>query len=494
MPLLRYGGRDVDFRLDLGRVGVIFDLPPTKLPASWVPTGETVDRFRIYRTSGNAVEIHGSDLSPTLSGGLARVYTTSDDREPLIATGDLFVRFHPAASAAAKALVIGSYPLEEAWGGVILNVKGSDPLEVAHRLQDNNNVVIAEPDLASRGPKVSAFAIHPRQWHLHNTGNVEGSTDGVLAGADARVTDAWDLAGRGSAQVVVACLDNGFDLRHRALIGTGARVVAPWDFVTGDRPDPNDLGPFVAAHGTSMASLVVGAPDEEAEYGGCPGVAPESSLMPMRFGSLTGRHVAEWFDRATKSGAWVINCSWGPAANCYPLWTIASEAIARCARHGRGGNGAVICFAAGNEGRDIDDPASGSLNGFAVHPDVITVAASTSNDDHPDYSNFGKQIAVCAPSSGAQTEPIWSADPVGPDGLDPLDYGPWLGQTSAACAITAGVAALVLAANPGLTAKQVRSILKQTARPLLNGGGHSPLFGHGCVDAAAAVAKARQLL
>jgi serine protease len=46
-----------------------------------------------------------------------------------------------------------------------------------------------------------------------------------------------------------------------------------------------------------------------------------------------------------------------------------------------------------------------------------------------------------------------------------------------------GVAALVYAANPGISASQVKSVLKQTADDV----GNRLLFGAGVVDAAAAV-------
>jgi subtilisin family serine protease len=61
--------------------------------------------------------------------------------------------------------------------------------------------------------------------------------------------------------------------------------------------------------------------------------------------------------------------------------------------------------------------------------------------------------------------------------------------TSAATPIAAGVAALVRAANPGLTPSQVRTILQQTAQDI-GKRGYDPLFNFGLVDATAAVAKA----
>jgi hypothetical protein len=46
------------------------------------------------------------------------------------------------------------------------------------------------------------------------------------------------------------------------------------------------------------------------------------------------------------------------AARRFVLSTRASRAIERCASEGRSGLGTVVCFAAGNDNRDIHDPAS----------------------------------------------------------------------------------------------------------------------------------------
>ena len=61
--------------------------------------------------------------------------------------------------------------------------------------------------------------------------------------------------------------------------------------------------------------------------------------------------------------------------------------------------------------------------------------------------------------------------------------------TSAATPIAAGVAALVKAANVGLTPSQIRTIMQQTAQDI-GKTGHDQLFNFGLVDAAAAVRAA----
>jgi subtilisin family serine protease len=180
--------------------------------------------------------------------------------------------------------------------------------------------------------------------------------------------------------------------------------------------------------------------------------------------------------------------------------TRAQRAIARCAREGRGGKGTVIVFAAGNSDRDINDPDRQSLDGFAILPDVIAVAASTSLDERSDYSNYGKEIWICAPSSGAGGWGILTADVTGSTtlngttvalGYSPEDYTYEFGGTSSACPLVAGICALLLSIDRDLTAAQVRQIIAETARRIGEQesyeGGRSIYFGHGCVNAEAAV-------
>jgi subtilisin-like proprotein convertase family protein len=190
----------------------------------------------------------------------------------------------------------------------------------------------------------------------------------------------------------------------------------------------------------------------------------------------------------------------------------------------------VIVFAAGNENRPIDGTVNESgwpnnqpagptqwLAGFATHPDVIAVAASSSLARKSAYSNWGAGISVCAPSNNvrAATYPrastpvlgrgILTTDRVGPSGYSSTDYTSDFGGTSSACPTVAGAAALVLSANPDLNARDVRQILQSTADKIVDNGtdpqlghqfgsydanGHSQWFGFGRINAFNAVTEA----
>jgi subtilisin-like proprotein convertase family protein len=153
---------------------------------------------------------------------------------------------------------------------------------------------------------------------------------------------------------------------------------------------------------------------------------------------------------------------------------------------------------------------------------VIAVSASTSLGKKAAYSNWGQEISIAAPSSNGHpgtgrrptyplvTDPlpgrgIVTTDRIGPAGYSASDYTFDFGGTSSACPTAAGVAALVISANPRLTAKEVREVLESTSDRIIDPDpdpqlglehgsydekGHSLWFGHGKVNAFRAVTEA----
>ncbi len=438
------------------------------------------------------------------------VYHTSDDGVPFVPVGTIYLSFKPDQSNDAKQEILVKYGLEivasepNEFLTVRVTGRGTDAVEVAARLQKETGVAVAEPDLATT-KRLANFELPndellAQQWHLENTGILDGQSVGLKRGADARVVAAWKTLGSlGSSDVVVGIIDDGFDLGHPDLSG---KSVFPWDFERNssdvhpepDRTDP-DRGNW---HGTACAGVAVGS----AQAGQILGVAPGAKLLPVRWNDLTSEQVAKWFNYMTERGAGVVSCSWGAEANFYELDTRITHAIERCARDGRNSKGCVIVFAAGNSGTDVNDPPR-SLNGFATHSEVMAVAASTSIDTQADYSNFGDEIWVCAPSQGLGGRFVITSDATGTyiddagversSGYTAGDYASFTG-TSSSCALLAGVCALVLSANPELTSAEVREIIKLTARRIgpesEYRNGHSTKFGYGCVDADSAVKEA----
>ncbi|MBH8555145.1 S8 family serine peptidase [Nostocaceae cyanobacterium CENA357] len=408
-----------------------------------------------------------------------------------------------------------------------------NPIKITNQLQGLKEVLVAEPNILiqSEPHYQPRDSLYPQQWYLnHNGGNQ------LAVGSHIFVEKAWDIT-RGVRSVVVAVVDDSFDLNHPDFQGTG-KIVAPRDLKENDfLPLPNGQE---NSHGTACAGIVLA----EENGTGIVGVAPGCALMPIRStGFLDDVSIEEIFNWAIDKGASVISCSWGASAVYFPLSLRQKAAINRTATKGRNGKGCVIVFAAGNANR----PVNGSiyernwpenilkgntdwLSGFSVHPDVMAIAASTSLNKKAAYSNWGANIALCAPSNNASpgmsfqekgfvfTQPaiatslnglgMLTTDQIGAAGYDPGNFTNNFGGTSSATPVVAGVAALILSANPDLTAQQVKRILQETADKIVDsdpdpqlglrggaydGNGHSQWFGYGKVNAAKAVQTAQQL-
>ncbi len=406
-----------------------------------------------------------------------------------------------------------------------------NPIKLANRLLRQPGVMIAEPNLviAVEGQYRPTDDRYPQQWHLFHQGGQQLAT-----GSHINVEEAWNIT-RGSRSVVVAVADDGFDLEHTDLQGMG-KLVNPIDLKDRDAvPLPMQSH---ENHGTSVAGVAIG----EENGSGIVGVAPGCAFLPIRTtGFIDDASMEQLFGEAVNRGAAVIACSWSPASNYFPLTLRQTNAITQAATTGRNGKGCVIIFSAGNANRPVSgtineaqwprNALSGPtkwLNGLTVHPDVITVSASTSLNTKAAYSNWGPHIAVCAPSNNASpsmalpqvgtvaTGPelrqalpgrgVVTSDRTGGAGYDASAYTQTFGGTSSACPVVAGVVGLMLSVNPNLTAQEVREILQTTADKIIDpnpdpqlglkygtydGRGHSQWFGYGKVNALAAVKAAQ---
>lgn len=446
------------------------------------------------------------------------VYETSNDGVPFVPTGQLYLVCKDGATDDKIQELLDQHHLQiiEARGErkfiVQVTPGAMNPVKTAAALQQHQDLVaVAEPDLATPGalktyarmPGVQREFVLPadellnEQWHLRNKGFHRGTSVGFKAGADAGVVKAWErVKSLGNPVVVIAVIDDGFDLRHPDLSGEG-KIVAPMDFTrNSSQPLPDMLGEDW--HGTACAGVAVGNADSK----GIVGAAPHCRLMPVRWGrDLSDREIENWFGWVKDQGAWVVSCSWGAAAKVFRLSERAKDAISRCAREGRNGLGCVICFAAGNDNHDINDPAGATHDGFAIHPDVIAVAACNSRGEKSNYSNFGNELTVCAPSSGSGGWGVTTTDVMGrflrggvwfEAGYSPGAFTHEFGGTSSACPLVAGICGLLLSLAPQVKASQIKSLLKETAQKIGKPGdydskNYSRIFGFGCIDADAAV-------
>lgn len=492
---------------------------------------QNLDEFAVDSTERDAV------MARVRTGNEAEfashVYTpTNEPQTKLYLTDEITVQFKPAVTDSeieTLAAELGLALVKEVRGvarAYVFRVgpeARENPIKIANRLAASDKVLVSEPNLAvaAKSLYTPSDTRYADQWHLFNNGGPQLSTMAHLNAATA-----WDLT-RGERSVIVAVADDSCDLRHADFQGV-AKIVAPRDFAGQDFDPLPELADD--NHGTACCGVAVA----EENGIGVVGVAPGCALMPIRTsGFIDDGSIEDLCDWVIDHGAAVLSCSWSAAARHFSLSLRMNAALNRAATLGRGGKGCVLVFAAGNENRPVRGTVNESgwpnnqpsgptpwLNGFAAHPDVIAVAASSSLATKSGYSNWGTEISVCAPSNNAppSTFPrvaasfsgrgIVTTDRVGPSGYSSSDYTNSFGGTSSACPAVAGVAGLVISAHPGLTAREVRQILQSTADKIIDNAtdpqlgnsfgaydaqGHSPWFGYGRVNAFKGVTEALRL-
>ena len=259
---------------------------------------------------------------------------------------------------------------------------------------------------------------------------------------------AWSTT-TGSSSITIAIIDSGVDGTHEDL---ASKMVPGWN-VYNNNSDTSD----VVGHGTSVAGTAAAATNNGK---GVASIAWNCRVMPIRVtdttGYLTWSNAASGLTWAADHGARVANVS-AEVSN--------SSTVRSAAQYFQSKGGVVTC-SAGNEA--TFDPS-------ADNPYILTVSATDGNDALCSWSNTGNNVDLSAPGTAYTT-------------YRGGGYGSASG-TSISAPVVAGVAGLVLSANPSLTASQVQDILKQSADDL-GTAGWDPSYGWGRVNAARAVSLA----
>jgi subtilisin-like proprotein convertase family protein/subtilisin family serine protease len=271
-------------------------------------------------------------------------------------------------------------------------------------------------------------------------------------------------------------------------------------------------------HGTALAGVIAA----ERNGDGIVGIAYNAGLFsiysPLNESSaIFGSHVANAYEYARSAGADIVNDSWG-FGNYFLTgpdyafvddfgtfsYIAAGHALANLATLGRGALGTIVVQAAGNAFGSGDDT---NLHNFQNSRYIITVAASNYFGNAAYYSSPGASILVTAPGGEPQgASGIVTTDRTGAAGYTATSDYVFVAGTSFSAAVTSGVVALMLDANPHLGYRDVQEILAYSAvRPgsgaaewtfndasNWNGGGlhfntGEQRFGYGLIDATAAV-------
>lgn len=395
----------------------------------------------------------------------------------------------------AKELGIPVKEVREMAGGAVvveavddLPARGADT--VVEALNAHPDVEYAEIDVLLQPLATPNDQYYPHQWNLHEEA------------AGLRGPGAWERsAGEGQT---IAILDTGITA-HTDL---DSNVLPGYDFISdpvmaadgngrdADARDPGDAckseGSNSSWHGTHVAGI---AAAETHNGKGVAGVAHGANLLPLRVIGACGGYLSDTVDamRWAAGGivSWirngvvqqlppnltparVINMSLGAEAACQTSMQSAIDFAVQ--------QGSVVIAAAGNESQPAANVSPANCR------NVITVGATGRAGNSASYTNYGPEVDVSAPGGDGNTGSgsILSTVNTGTTTTGDEAYG-YMQGTSMAAPHVAGVAALMLAANPALSPAEVEQVLRDTARPLpgtCTGG-----CGTGIVDANAAVTR-----
>ncbi len=361
---------------------------------------------------------------------------------------------------------------------------------LAARLAADPDVEYAVPDLRRRAfaapndPLFGATAsISPAvgQWYLR-------APDATVR-ASINAVGAWDLS-TGASSITVAVLDTGVRTNHPDLAG---KLHSGYDFIAdrttandgsgrdadpsdpGDWTDTNECGAGEAAepsswHGTQVSGLIGASTNNGV---GMASVGRGVMLLPVRvlgrcggFDSdiIAGMRWAAGLSETQNNPrpAKVINMSLGSAGNCTAAEApdyidVFNELTAA---------GVTVVVASGNStGHAVGLPAN--------CPGAIAVAGVRHIGTKVGYSNVGPEMTIAAPAGNCVEDttclyPLLTTTNSGTKGPATNTYSdsanPSVG-TSFATPLVAGTVGLMLSVNPAMTPAQIKTALRNSARP-----------------------------
>ncbi|OLQ81621.1 hypothetical protein BIT28_09620 [Photobacterium proteolyticum] len=232
--------------------------------------------------------------------------------------------------------------------------------------------------------------------------------------------------------VTVAVIDKGFHIEHRDLQGANVQL-----FRVGqsDNRDTN--------HGLKVSGIIAAQHNQiDTE-----GIAPEVKLLAISLEASFTSDIIKSLAIAQQHQADIINMSWYLTYMMHPIRQVLTE----LRRSGRDGKGTLLVAAAGNQASSKS--SSKALVGFSS---ALIVAAVTHNRQaaNPVKGSF---IDISAPT---MISSLFSSPKA------PLRETARAGGSSSATPVVSAVAALLMSYCPGISEKQLRSILISTSTPI----------------------------
>ncbi len=263
------------------------------------------------------------------------------------------------------------------------------------------------------------------------------------------INKAWEQT-TGNKQIVIAVIDNGFDLNHPELKGKAVKAYNVIDKST-------DVSPSKQNHGTHVASTIVATGNNNQ---GLVGICPDCTFMPIKVedqnGKMSNTYIIDAILYAIKNKADVVNLSLGmqiPIGVNIPLEE-QKEYINSNAKDEEEFWDDLFNYA--NEKNVTCVLAAGNSNimtgvdPFQRAKNTIKVGAINNNLNKANFSNFGPSTTIYAPGTKIF-------------GAKPGNSYETLQGTSMASPIIAGFVGLLKSKNKNISVEEIERILNSNS-------------------------------
>lgn len=287
--------------------------------------------------------------------------------------------------------------------------------------------------------------------------------------------------------VIIGSFDNGFRLlTHQAFDTLRPRIIATYDYVDHKvSVVPNNPSPDFGAHGIITLSALAGF--------------RQGQLIGPAFGAsfILARTENDSSETPVEEDNWLAAMEWADSLGVdvtstslgyltydppYTSWTwqnmdgnttVITRASDLAVR-----KGIVVCNSAGNNGYNA---SHNTLNAPADADSILSIGAANPDGSRAGFSSHGPTLSNpprIKPDVMAQGVTVRCASPI-------VDTGyTYSSGTSLSCPLAAGVAALLIHANPNASALEIMNAMRMTAS---NASSPDNLIGWGILNALSAI-------